>query len=354
MAISRSGDGYADDGAVNDICVNAVRTDNTRNTAYGNKSGAVSFNCDIGSCTTGYYGSTDTAGNTADKVVGKINGKIGIISRGDRIEINGIYRTSRDFEETFISLRLADASYDTSDLKTADLAVDRVAVDNCGGGAVGLCGKVTDYRSSVLIGNDGCALNGKVHYGTVVNSSENSAVKSVLVIGVGIDVQAVDGMAVAVKNTAEKSCGFICGGEELLNWNPLEICHLLHTTKDYYGTLKNLVPEYTEIDLRNFVKMSLGNLYHEVCHRYIHAPKEKNVADLPFTYRSVFFILQNLHYLNSGKFAATKKELCEALSGNDRLVLETSISLNNGAEFDFDEVFYLLFNWCKDTINKSA
>ena len=152
----------------------------------------------------------------------------------------------------------------------------------------------------------------------------------------------------------EKSCGFICGGEELLNWNPLEICHLLHTTKDYYGTLKNLVPEYTEIDLRNFVKMSLGNLYHEVCHRYIHAPKEKNVADLPFTYRSVFFILQNLHYLNSGKFAATKKELCEALSGNDRLVLETSISLNNGAEFDFDEVFYLLCNCCKDTINKSA
>ena len=33
----------------------------------------------------------------------------------------------------------------------------------------------------------------------------------------------------------EKSCGFICGKEELQNWNPLEICQLLHTTKDYYG-----------------------------------------------------------------------------------------------------------------------
>ena len=30
----------------------------------------------------------------------------------------------------------------------------------------------------------------------------------------------------------DKSCGFICGIEELQNWNPLEICHLLHTTKD--------------------------------------------------------------------------------------------------------------------------
>ena len=36
----------------------------------------------------------------------------------------------------------------------------------------------------------------------------------------------------------DKSCGFICGIEELKNWNPLEICHILHTTKDYYGTLK--------------------------------------------------------------------------------------------------------------------
>ena len=148
----------------------------------------------------------------------------------------------------------------------------------------------------------------------------------------------------------DKSCGFICGIEELQNWNPLEICHILHTTKDCYGTLKKLVPEYTETDVRNFVKMSLGNVYHEICHRYIHAPKEKNVSKLPFTYRSVFFILQNLYYLNSGKFVGTKKELREVLSGKDRLVLETAISLSNGTEFDFDEAFDLLFTWCKETI----
>lgn len=148
----------------------------------------------------------------------------------------------------------------------------------------------------------------------------------------------------------DKSCGFICGTEELKNWNPLEICHLLHTTKDYYGALAKLVPEYTETDVRNFVKMSLGNLYHEICHRYIHAPKEKNVSKLPFTYRSVFFILQNLYYLNCGKFVGTKKELQEALSGKERLVLETAISLSNGTEFDFDEAFALLFTWCKETM----
>ena len=148
----------------------------------------------------------------------------------------------------------------------------------------------------------------------------------------------------------DKSCGFICGIEELQNWNPLEICHLLHTTKDYYGTLAKLVPEYTENDVRNFVKMSLGNLYHEICHRYIHAPEEKNNAKLPYTYRSVFFILQNLYYLESGKFIETKKELREVLSGKDRLVLDTAISLSDGGIFDFDEAFGLLFSWCKETL----
>lgn len=148
----------------------------------------------------------------------------------------------------------------------------------------------------------------------------------------------------------DKSCGFICGLEELKNWNPLEICHILHTTKDYYGTLAKLVPEYTETDVRNFVKMSLGNLYHEICHRYIHAPKEKSVSKLPLTYRSVFFILQNLHYLNSGEFVGTKRELREALSGKDRLVLDTANFLGNGTEFDFDEAFDLLFKWCKETM----
>jgi len=150
----------------------------------------------------------------------------------------------------------------------------------------------------------------------------------------------------------EKSCGFICGPDELQNWNPLEICHLIHTTKDYYGKLTELVPEYTKNDIRSFVKMSLGNLYHELCHRYIHATREKNISKLPYTYRSVFFILQDLYYLKTGRFAETKQELMELLSGKDKLVLETSISLNNGDIFDFDNMFALLFSWCRETINK--
>ena len=55
----------------------------------------------------------------------------------------------------------------------------------------------------------------------------------------------------------EKSCGFICGKDELAHWNPLEICHLLHTTKDYFGVLEKLVPPYSKGDIINFIKYSI-------------------------------------------------------------------------------------------------
>lgn len=148
----------------------------------------------------------------------------------------------------------------------------------------------------------------------------------------------------------DKSCGFICSKADLEYWNPLEICHLLHTTKDYYGELKNLVPAYTMEDERNYVKLSLNNLYHEICHRYIHADREANISKLPITCKSVFFIMQHLYYLSSGKFVSTKRELLECVQGEDKAVLELSISLKNNTEYDFDRAFSVLFGWCQNAL----
>ena len=150
----------------------------------------------------------------------------------------------------------------------------------------------------------------------------------------------------------DKSCGFICGKTDLEHWNPLEIFHLLKTTKDYYGELKNLVPTYTIEDERNYVKLSLNNLYHEICHRYIHTDREYNISRLPITCKSVFFIMQHLYYLDSGNFILTKRELLECVQGEDRTVLELSISLQNNIDYDFDRAFSVLFNWCQKALSK--
>lgn len=159
--------------------------------------------------------------------------------------------------------------------------------------------------------------------------------------------------AVMTVGDYDKSCGFICGREELKNWNVLEICHLLHTTKDCFGSLKELVPSYSKADVVNYIKMSIGNLYHELCHRYVHADRESNILYFPQTCKGVFFILQNLQYLKSGTFYPTKKELLEHLDNDmDQAVLSLCIELNSGenADYDFDQAFSLLFDWYKNTL----
>ena len=153
----------------------------------------------------------------------------------------------------------------------------------------------------------------------------------------------------------DRSCGFICGREEMQHWNPLEVCQLLHTTKDYHGKLEDYVPSYTAEDERNYVKLSLGNLFHELCHRYIHAERERNISAFPYTCKSAFFILQNMHYLSSGDFLLTKQELLGALQDEeDRQVLMLGMSLKGGGDYDFDQAFSTLFEWCQHALTRLA
>jgi len=148
----------------------------------------------------------------------------------------------------------------------------------------------------------------------------------------------------------DKSCGFICSKADLRNWNPLEICHLLRSTRDCFGELSKLVPVYTEHDVRSFVKLSVNNMYHEICHRYIHADADANIAALSGVYKGVFFILQNLYYLMHGVFVGSKAELLPLLDGKNYAVLQRSMALSRGEPCDFAESFALLFVWCQETM----
>ncbi len=145
----------------------------------------------------------------------------------------------------------------------------------------------------------------------------------------------------------EKSCGFICGRDEMTRWNPLEVCQLRHTTKDLLGSLNGCLPSATKTDEINYVKLSLGNLYHEICHRYIHADRDRNAAKFRGTCKGLFFIIQNMHYLESGRFVITKRELKERVSEEDRNMLAMA-DLPDG--FDFDQAFAALFAWCQNAL----
>ena len=123
-------------------------------------------------------------------------------------------------------------------------------------------------------------------------ANENSDI-DVMVILDRFSVQDMDQYQEILKQVGffERSCGFICGCEEMLHWNPLEVCQLRHTTKDLFGVLADYLPSATREDEVNYVKLSLGNLYHELCHRYIHADRERNVAAFRGTCKGMFFLI---------------------------------------------------------------
>jgi len=172
----------------------------------------------------------------------------------------------------------------------------------------------------------------------------------------GLSVQDLDDYRAIIQALpyADRSCGFICSRQDLACWNPLEIAHLVHSTRDYVGTLCDLVPKYTREDVRNFVRMSLNNLYHELCHRRVHRGQARSLEALPAVYKGVFFILQDLHYLRTGVFIGTKAALLEQLQGKDRDVLACALALSCGGACDLEASFEQLFAWCQEALKSLA
>jgi len=148
----------------------------------------------------------------------------------------------------------------------------------------------------------------------------------------------------------EKSCGFLCAKAQLAVWNRLEICHLLHSTHDVYGTLATLVPDFSAEDVRCYVRLSLNNLLHELTHRRIHDSDEKNIVRLPQAYKMVFFILQGLCWLEDGVFPGALNEMRECVGETDKAVFEKTAAARNGQPLDFQQDFELLFNWIHQTL----
>ena len=158
------------------------------------------------------------------------------------------------------------------------------------------------------------------------------------------DMDAYRGILESVGDT-EKACGFICGRDELARWSPMEVCQLRHTTKDLLGVLIDYLPDASREDEINYVKFSLGNLYHALCHRYIYRDRARNVQAFRGVGKELFFLIQNLHFLESGQFVLTRKALLKQVGEDDRGMLAMA---DLPDDFDFDRAFAAVFQWCQN------
>ncbi len=219
--------------------------------------------------------------------------------------------------------------------------METVDLDEYLGSLIPECRSVFGNRL-LYVGLQGSYLRGE--------ANENSDIDIMMLLD-QLTVKDMDAYRIILEKVghSDKACGFICGKDEMTRWNPLEVCQLKHTTKDLYGTLTDYLPDASREDEINYVKLSLGNLYHELCHRYIHANREKNAMKLRGAGKGLFFLIQNMHYLESGRFVTTKRELKKLVSEEDRVMLSMA-ELPDG--YDFDEAFSAVFHWCQAAFDR--
>ena len=194
------------------------------------------------------------------------------------------------------------------------------------------------------VGLQGSYLRGEAHAGSDLDLM-------VVIDGLSPDDLNLYRACLANRGDGIPSCGFLCGRAELAAWNPLEAAHVLHSTKDFFGTLAPLLPPYTEDDHRRYVQLSLGSFYHALCHRYVHGGEEGRAVSLGRHEKELFFLLQDLHFLRCGVFIPTRAALYDALHPQDRAVWDAVKAAGDHPDaIDFAQAFAEIFAWCQSVL----
>ena len=77
---------------------------------------------------------------------------------------------------------------------------------------------------------------------------------------------------------------------------------------------------------------------------------EKSGEILRALYKSAYFIVQAIAFKQTGKYIMHQKDLLQVVSYDERVIVETSISLKNGGIIDFNLMSEILFDWSKKWI----
>lgn len=143
------------------------------------------------------------------------------------------------------------------------------------------------------------------------------------------------------------ACGFICGRRELENWPRYDLLSLALDTKPVVGELAPYLPEFTDGDRREALRIGAANLYHAVCHTYLYGDL---AGALPGLLKSAFFCLRLWALVRDGGYRATRAELAGALSGRERRILDM---LAGPRPDNVGEAYSLLIDWSSEALRQT-
>jgi hypothetical protein len=80
---------------------------------------------------------------------------------------------------------------------------------------------------------------------------------------------------------------------------------------------------------------------------------EKNEDILRGLYKEASFVVQAIAFKQTGSYIRYQKDLLQAVSSDERAIVEAFINLKNGGTVDFDSMSERLFAWAKKWISEN-
>ena len=142
----------------------------------------------------------------------------------------------------------------------------------------------------------------------------------------------------------ELICGFLSGKKELLNWEPSGLFQFYYDTKAIKGSLDELLARVDDEAVDRAIKIGACNIYHGCVHNMLY---EKNEEILKGLYKSASFVVQAICFRQTGNYIRHQSELSNAVSPEEKVIVDIFLSLKNGGTVDFSKMSEVLFEWAK-------
>jgi predicted nucleotidyltransferase len=148
----------------------------------------------------------------------------------------------------------------------------------------------------------------------------------------------------------ELLCGFLSGKQEILNWDAADLFQLYHDTTPIVGSLDEVLERIDGAAVNRAIKLGVCNLYHGCVHNILYDHSEDILKGL---YKGASFVVQAIVFQETGRYYRHQTDLRQAVSPEERSILDTFLHLKNGGAVNFANMSETLFTWCKHWIERT-
>jgi len=136
-----------------------------------------------------------------------------------------------------------------------------------------------------------------------------------------------------------------------MNWEPSDLFQFCHDTTPIKGSLDEVLTFVDEIAVNRTIKIGACNIFHGCVHNML---IDKNEDILRGLYKSASFVVQAIVFKQTGNYIKHQEELLQAVSSNERGIIETFLNLKNDGTVDFNSMSETLFDWSKKWIAENS